>query len=210
MELEIEQIRNNDKHHIIVCIDANETTRKKGNPKIKEFVRKTGLVDSHQFHHQELDETPTHADGSSQIDYCLVSTDILRQVRKCGITAMHYAVQGADHRSIWLDIDVTTVLGGKQKAPGSIPTRGLKLKNITALKKFKEHLIEYSKQHRMDGKIRKISIGLMDSNNLEGQEKIMTIKRWAVKLEKWDKLMIDLMLAAERKVSRRGLTKTYL
>ena len=112
-------------------------------------------MDSHYITHPNLKETPTHADRSAQIDYCFVSPDIIQHVKRCGITALHYAIQGADHRTIWIDIDAEAVLGGKMKAPVGVPSRGLKLKNVNALKRFKEHLTEYIKQHRMEEKIRR-------------------------------------------------------
>ena len=62
---------------------------------------------------------------------------------------MHYTVQDADHQSLWVDLDSTKILGGRYKAPQGAPTRGLKLKNVEAMKKFQVHLVEYCKQYRI-------------------------------------------------------------
>ena len=76
-------------HQIIVCIDANESTRRHKKSSIKQFMEDSGLVDCHQYSHPHLKETPTHAEGSSQIDYCFVSPNLLPHVQRCGITALH-------------------------------------------------------------------------------------------------------------------------
>ena len=210
LKSDILQTKTDKSHQVIVCIDANESTRKK-NSNIQQFMEDTGLVDCHQHNHPHLNETPTHAEGSSQIDYCFVSPDLLPHVQRCGITALHYAVQGADHCSLWVDLDAQGVFGGKVNIPQGIPTRGLKLRNIQALKIFKTQLESYVKQHRMMEKISGITLGLKKIDQTQDEvSKAETMQRWINELDKWDELMMCLMLAVERKCSRTGLTRTYL
>ena len=210
LESEIISLQEDEKHQIIVCIDANETTRK-NKSRIQAFLRHVGMIDAHSTQHPDLQETPTFSEGSNQIDYCFITPGIVPHVKRCGITPLNYAVQGADHRSIWVDIEVDAVLGGVIKDPVGIKPRGLKLQNIKALHKFKERMETYCKQHRMKEKIHTISKGLLDSDKEEDNGKKQTIiQRWATELDKWDQLFTELLLASERKCSKTGLTRTYL
>ena len=59
LEEEINKFREDKDHHIILCIDANESTRKDGKSKLNDFIHNSGLVDCHRHCHPELEETPT-------------------------------------------------------------------------------------------------------------------------------------------------------
>ena len=211
LESEVQQLREDNNHHILICMDANESTRKKGKSKIQEFIDRLGMTDCHQHIHPELTETPTYVEGSSQIDYCIATPGIIPCIKQCGITALNYVVQGADHRSLWIDIDSRMLLGGEYKAPVGAPTRGLRLKNIKALKQYKLNIVEYCKQHRMREKIQVILKVLLTTEDIDDSIlKEATKQQWVKELDKWDKLMADLMLASEKKCSKQALTKTYL
>ena len=210
LEKTILRLKEDTDHQIIICIDANESTRS-AKSKIQQFIKNTGMIDCHRHFHPDLSETPTHAEGSTQIDYCIITSGIIESVKRCGITALHYDVQGADHRSVWLDLESNLLLKGVHKAPQSPPSRGLKLKNIKALQIFQEQLQEFCRQHRMREKMHRISQSLMETERIsDTTEKAQRISVWKDKLEEWDTLMMRLMLAAEKKCSKKGLTRTYL
>ena len=207
LEIEIQQLRKDKNHQIIVGIDANESSRQKGTSRIRDFAINTGLIDCHHYFHPELPETPTHAEGSKQIDYCFVSPGIIPSVTRCGILPLNYAAQ-SDHRSLYIDIDTTCVLGGKWKEPRGPPVRGLVLKNIKALSTYKNKLCEYWKQHRMQEKMEAIIHSLQGiSKDHITQSEIESVRE---KIDKWDTLATELMMASERRCRRTGITKTYL
>ena len=211
MESEINQLRQDKHHHIIINIDANETHRKTDRSKIGDFIKRVGLIDCHQFLHPDLEETPTYVDGSTQIDYCFATVQVVEAIRQCGITPLNYVVQGADHRSLWIDVDVDLLLGGKVKEHVHAPIRGLKLKNIKALKKYQTFLQDYLKQHRMREKLTMISREMSKVHRMrDEEEREKHIQGWAEQLDKWDELFINLMLKSEKKCSKTGLTRTYL
>ena len=64
LENEISRIGVNPKHHVIICMDANESIRFKGRNRLKAFNRNSGLVDPLNKLHLHLEETPTHVKGS--------------------------------------------------------------------------------------------------------------------------------------------------
>ena len=211
LEEAIHSIRQDEHHQVIIMMDANESHRKEGKSKLGDFIRRVGLIDCHQYSHPDLKESPTYAEASTQIDYCLVTPDVIDSIKQSGITPLHYAVQGADHRSIWLDLDADMLLGGKVKAPIGPPVRGLKLTNVRVKKMYQDKLQDYIRQHRMREKIEVIAKGLQEADKItKKNEREEGIRRWAEELDKWDKLFTDLMLASERKCNRTGLTRTYL
>ena len=66
-------MQQNPTHYIVIMIDENKYTWKSGRSRLREFAQSTGLVDVHNMVHPHLTTTPTYANGSDQIDYCLVS-----------------------------------------------------------------------------------------------------------------------------------------
>ena len=66
----------------------------------------------------------------------MVTPEVLEAVKRCGITPIHNTVQGADHQSVWMDVDSLVLLGGQVKAPIGPPRQGLRLQNVKALEKF--------------------------------------------------------------------------
>ena len=203
LEADIHATREDGETEIIVCIDANESTRKEGVSKLKLFRENTGLEDIHGYLHSDLEETPTYAEGSKQIDYILASPRVLQATNRGGILPINYMAQ-SDHRTLYIDIDIKEILGGKHKAPTGPPTRILKLRNVKALERFQDQLKEYWKQHRMNEKMECIAKGFIDTTNSKDER-----QHWRQQLESWDKLSIELMLASEKGCRRTAITSTY-
>ena len=209
LETDIRMVASNPKHYIMVCMDANESTRTKGKNSLQIFLRNSGLIDPMNHIHPQLEEVPTHINGSRQIDYCFVSPNLLPYVTKGGILPLNYSMI-SDHRTIFIDIKYTHLLQGEWIDPIGPTPRTLRLKNINATTKYIRILKQYFQQHRIREKLVKIANGLESTRNISLKEERMgMINRWAKQLDKLDELRITLMLAAEKRCQRKGITKTY-
>jgi hypothetical protein len=70
------------------------------------------LTGVHAFFHGVSDEPNTYVRGSKHLDYIFATTGVLPFVRSCGIEAFFTTVH-SDHRGLFLDIDITALLGGE-------------------------------------------------------------------------------------------------
>ena len=131
IEDHIKEKQRNPNHYIIIMINANENMWKNGRSNLREFIQSTGLVDAHNTSHPLLSPTPTFANGSNQIDYCLVSPRLIPFIVKAGILPLNFVVIG-DHRTLFIDIAVEDILNGENHTMTEPTPRKLRLSNEKA------------------------------------------------------------------------------
>ena len=145
-----------DNHEIIIMMDANECIYEKAS-KLRNIMSKHGLTDVHRDQHPELDpeDWKTYNRGSKKIDYIFGSPGVLEWTHRSGIEEFNARIQ-SDHRGLWLDLDLESLLGGK--IPDLIPPqqRGITGKDPKTTRKFRAELHKYLVDHNFPRRIKKI------------------------------------------------------
>ena len=102
------------------------------------------------------------------------------------------------------------LLQGEWIYPAGSPSRTLRLHNINATTRYIKKLKQYFHKHRIREKLTVIANGLANTSSISQQEaRISMINNWAEQLDQLDKLRVTLMIAAEKRCQRKGITKTY-
>ena len=111
---------------IILGVDANEPI---GKPKsgIRKLMEKCGLVNAHN---NLFTQTPwaSHRQGSTQIDFLLVSPDVQACITRVGVGSFD-EVFDSDHRPIFLDLDAVKFFRGLPLDPTDARSRSFTTKN---------------------------------------------------------------------------------
>ena len=91
-------------------MDANEDWEKEPSGELAEFLLETQLEDVHQARQQTTPNT-TYSRGTRRLDYIFTSHHLLMAIRKSGYLAIHDGII-SDHRMCYMDVNMTTFLGG--------------------------------------------------------------------------------------------------
>jgi hypothetical protein len=121
-------------HAIVLCLDANEIMSRK-NSAIGKLARDCGLVDVHKALLPDMPRINSHRSGSSQIDYCLATFQVIECVSQAGILAFDNAL-GGDHRAMYFDLDIASFFKGITNNPVSIKGRAFTTKDKKKSKAF--------------------------------------------------------------------------
>ena len=125
-----------DHHEIIVTVDGNESfvSSKGGMTRLCKVCK---LYDLLNHCHNLPTNSSTYIRETKQIDYILVSINILKETTQCGMTTFS-EITTTDHRSLYLDVSYNKVL--KQKViEYPLPfNRKLQLKCSTSVRLYKK------------------------------------------------------------------------
>lgn len=77
-------------HSVIFLMDSNESLYDSASNQFKQMVEETDLHDALHYLHKDLPEVPTRQPGSKQIDYILVTEDLLPFLQKGDILPIHF------------------------------------------------------------------------------------------------------------------------
>ena len=102
----IRSLRQNPLHHIILLLDANESTSSPND--FTKWISSHHLNDPYTLRHG-FDEPATHSRGSKRIDYILVSDGVLDHVTATGILPFDEIVT-SDHRAFYMDVNLEALL----------------------------------------------------------------------------------------------------
>ena len=182
-----------EKHEIIVMMDANECIYERAS-KLRNLMSKYELTDVHRYHHETNDSADwnTYSRGSKKIDYIFGTPGVIEWTKKCGMEEFNARIQ-SDHRGLWMDVDMKSLLGGK--VPDLTPPRqrGVTGKDPKSTRKFREKLHEYLIEHQFERRMETIQELTADGSITE---------EVADMIQALDRDLERGMLSAEKKASR--------
>ena len=186
-------------YDFIICIDANESLS--DNQEFKIFTEENLLLDGLHHLHPTLPEVPTYQKGSKQIDYILISEGIIETAQRGGILPLNSIVI-SDHRMLYIDVNITSILKGMQSHKTHISTRKLRTDNVQSCDKYTEYVVNKCKEHDILCKLRRASIGLDAAETISGRHK------WVRKIQRYSIMMDDFMMTGEKQCKNTA-TKTH-
>ena len=135
---------------IALVIDANDDIR---DSKLQRMLLERGLVEGITAHHPGKYVPPTHKTGSKPIDGIFITPGIT--VLNAGFLAHSdgVAVTGADHRCVWMDIDLDAILGKAMPAPHRFPARRVKCNDPRIVNRFNKAYEEFLAYHGLHEKV---------------------------------------------------------
>ena len=126
---------------IIVLGDFNEDTRQVEN-RLEEFSLKDVIRGRHG-----QDSPATFQRGSRAIDGILATPTIAAEMLKAGY--LPFGELLGDHRGLWLDIPLPSILGYSMAEVKQYQARRLKLEDPRVVRKYQQSLLEYCARHDM-------------------------------------------------------------
>jgi hypothetical protein len=184
---------NHKQDHVIIAGDINSWLRDPTDDKrFGELVLRHRLQDVLLNSHGSDSEIPTRKEGR-RIDYLLASSAVASAVVRCG--ALHFDhVVDSDHRGLFLDLNIDTLLGGRPPTLSSAALRGIDSTNPKQCKHYLDCLTTFFKNHRI-------------------VERCTKLQRWTKRhgltprlKQRWEKLDLDITrgcLHAERSAGRK-------
>jgi hypothetical protein len=139
---------NHKQDHVIIAGDINSWLRDPTDDKrFGELVLRHRLQDVLLNSHGSDSEIPTRKEGR-RIDYLLASSAVASAVVRCG--ALHFDhVVDSDHRGLFLDLNIDTLLGGRPPTLSSAALRGIDSTNPKQCKHYLDCLTTFFKNHRI-------------------------------------------------------------
>ena len=104
---------------------------------LAQLVSNSNLTDVHAHFHGTADEPATFVRGTKRLDYVFATEDVLPFIYSSGIEPFFSTVH-SDHRGLFLDLDVTGLLGGK--------TENLLPPQLRAISSTSPHIAKYINQ----------------------------------------------------------------
>ena len=182
-----------ENHEIIIMMDANECIYERAS-KLRNVMSKHELTDVHRTLHDTNDpeEWRTYNRGSKKIDYIFATPGVVEWTKKSGMEEFNSRIQ-SDHRGLWMDVDMHSLLGGK--IPDLIPPqqRGVTGKDPKTTKKFRDELHKYLIAHNFEKRIKTIK---ELTEKKEKEEKIASL------IQALDRDLERGMIASEKKAAK--------
>ena len=177
---------------IILLGDFNTTdTADRHNP-INALRQRCNLTDAIGHCHDCSNHT-SYSRGTTIIDYCLVSTDILPSIRSCGYLPLHFLCF-SDHRSLYVDFDSSILFGGSPSKIAKPTARFVKSRDSQSTEKFLKRLNSFWVNHSLRSRINRLA------TTLQRTQATASVRRFAMKIDQ-DRTRGFLM--AEKKCHRR-------
>jgi hypothetical protein len=133
----IQKLRS-DKTSIIIMMDANDSMIRPSS-KFTKWVKEHELMDPHTYLHGTEGQPPTYIGGSTRIDYFLVSPDLIPYVSGAGIIPFNGYYE-SDHRALFIDVDLSTVLKGMPPDPTSRDNRAITSQIPWKVEKYQQYV----------------------------------------------------------------------
>ena len=125
---------------LIIMGDWNQSTLE-----LLNWFRQKGLHNLHQRQHGAKGMPATHQRGSVPIDGVFATSTIIPH--QCGF--LPFDDGPGDHRGIWFDIPIDTILGFNMSELTSFQARRLKLNNPRLVKKYLQILHKFCLRHNL-------------------------------------------------------------
>ena len=160
----IQRLQTNQ-YHIILLGDFNTTQGTDNNNPIGRLQEACHLSDAVGHFHDYFDQT-SYSRGTTIIDFCFISTDLLPCIRQSGYLPLHF-FSFSDHRSLYVDFDSSALFGG---APPKIPkptARFVRSRDTQTTEKFLQRLKTYWETHSLRTRVNRLAKTL-ERKNLTG------------------------------------------
>lgn len=159
-------------NEVILMLDANDYLTGPKSP-LGQALREASLVDVYQHvhapHDELADELATHNRGTKCIDFIYASAGILPHVKRCGITAFQEGVTFSDHRGIFIDVNLRSILGSPQMLlPKKM--RGVQCNHPAVVKKYTPAVQKYMDDHKVEQR----AAAMKTPTEIEGVDKDVT------------------------------------
>ena len=187
---DIENLIRTKKTHgqpVLLCMDANSGYTASD---IKDLERKTGLVNVIQHFHPDIAMPRTYDRGRDCIDFFLGCEEALTYIKRCGYLEF-YALTPDDHRAMFLDLD-TDKLQGKQTFTTPEVLRAPSLTKPSQASAFIHEYKTLLDKAGIIDKVEQIAARFPLASPTERHH-------LAQRLNKYDKVWVQLALAAARK-----------
>jgi hypothetical protein len=119
-------------------MDANDSMLRPSRKFIK-WVKEHELMDPHTYLHGTEGQPPTSIGGSTRIDYFLVSPDLIPYVSRAGILPFNGYYE-SDHRTLFMDVDLSTILKGMPPDPISRDNRAITSQLPWKVEKYQQYV----------------------------------------------------------------------
>ena len=139
-------------YEILLLADMNETVDavEKTNSKLNQI----GLTNIFQNYLYNLPRT--HKNGSKAIDHIWGSKRILEAVSQIGMAPFNYVTK-TDHRGLFIDLNLSTLLDENKLELKTAKFRKLKMSNPKKVQKYVKNLEEQWSHHNMNKKFKKLN-----------------------------------------------------
>ncbi len=181
-----------DNFEIILTGDFNTSTATTGHNPLLSLMATCHLHDAIEQYHDCSHQT-SYSRGTSIIDYCFVSTDILASVRSCGYLPLHFFCF-SDHRAFYVDFDSDSLFGNQPPKIAKSTARFVKSRDSKMTEKFLERLGVYWSQHNIRARVNRLA------SAAERYRDTPSVRRFATKI---DRDRTRAFLTAEKKCHRR-------
>jgi hypothetical protein len=178
-----------DDHDIILMMDANATMEKDW--KFQRFLNNCAL---HDLHHKEPAPSTYIGSPTRRIDFIFGTTRVHKALKAAG-TLSYLDGPQADHRGLYIDVDVKDLLGQSQQSLVLPPPRlrHLKSNNPELVQLYVAHMKHYYDDHNMRSRLQAIEEHAEQTSYIELKEK----------LEAWDRDQGRAMKSAEKTLRKR-------
>jgi exonuclease III len=176
-------------HHVVLSMDAN-THPQLQDGELFAALESQNVEDIFKIKYQR-EPPPTHLRGSKKIDYIMTTRHVAQHVTACGMEPFWYHTD-SDHRSIFMDINMKTLI--KETPSTTLPAncREMDSKNPSITKKFREHTIQHLKATRTEEKMKHLLENIENLNPQQIEDA----------LNKIDDQITRAMLSAEQKTGK--------
>lgn len=176
------------KRAIILAWDANGTT---DSYQLENFMTDTGLVEVYDLKlGGKHNAPPTYSRGTTKIDHIMITPNISEHIRTIGMTGYGTNIN-ADHRALFIDIDINTFLHGKPEYLTPPQHRQVTTKDPRIVVEYITEVAKYLDDHNYTARIEKVIA--MDNNS----------ELATVEIEKIDRDMTRARMQASKKLGRR-------
>jgi hypothetical protein len=132
--------------HIILGGDFNENMGDTMDG-LAQLASTCKLTDAHGLFHDVTDKPATYVRGRKHLDYVLASDGVLPFIRSCGIEPFFSTVH-SDHQGLFLDVDLTSLLGGDMATILPPPLRGIS-SNSPHAEKYIDNICKHLDEHNV-------------------------------------------------------------
>jgi hypothetical protein len=146
--------------HTILGGDFNENLGESTDG-LSNLVSTCKLTDVHAFFHDSSHEPATYVRGSKRLDYVFVSEGVLPFVRSSSIEPF-FTIVHSDHRDLFLDVDLTALLGGELAKILPPALRGISSNSPNA-EKYIDSVWKHLADHNVDNRAKKIFVAIAQS-----------------------------------------------
>jgi hypothetical protein len=163
----ITQLRNQG-HEILLLLDANESLSDT-NCRIRDLTRKHKLADLHTRKHGLEGQPVTYKRGKRKIDYIFGSSEVAKNTLRAGITPFG---SSSDHRGLFVDVDLTAILGGSATTIPAAQYRDLHSSDPKAVGKYRCALIKYFDEHRVEERAAALQFKLLTAQECSDEDSL--------------------------------------